>query len=201
MDNACLAIISGKLGFADADLQRQDIRAYAASFKMPVAALVDSAKFQNLSFTEVAVKLSKVQQAAIVVWRIDCLPSAVLNLENLVELLAVLSKNNISFISVQDGIDTDDTPAKFLPSLSRAWGHYKTNRKVVNARASLQKAALKKPGFRTGRPKKRDDLLIRRLSREGFSIRQIAARTKVSAKSVQRSLEKIGPVRPLDKSL
>ena len=201
MDNSCLALIAGKLGFATAEQQKAELYAFAAQTKMPVSALVDSAKFQKLDFPQVVEKLTKVQQAAIVVWRIDCLPVAALSMENLVELLAKLGKINITFISIQDGIDTDLSSAEVLTALAAAWKNYRRNRKVVNARASLAKASLRNTSFRTGRPKKRNDALIWSLRRKGLSIREIALKAKVSAKSVQRSLLALDKKASLEQNL
>lgn len=56
-----------------------------------------------------------------------------------------------------------------------------------NAHASRAKA--KANGTKMGRPKKRDDKLIRELRRQGHSLRDVAIIARVSVGAVQRSIK------------
>ena len=59
--------------------------------------------------------------------------------------------------------------------------------KIANAHASRAKA--KARGHSLGRKRRRDDQKIRKLHNKGFSIREIARQTLVSATTVQKSLK------------
>lgn len=123
----------------------------------------------------------------IVCWRLDCLSRHIGSLEELLAFLAYLSKKNVVFITLEDGLNTDSESSQFINRLHIAWHNLKRSRKIENARASSYKAQNR--GHRLGRKRIRDNSKIQKLRREGLTIREIAAQVHLSTTAVQRALK------------
>jgi len=202
---SCVSIFSSKLGIDDPELQKQEMQAFAKFNGFKIESYIDTAKFDSLSLEQICEKMSKIRQSAVLIWRLDCLPSTVSTMEDLFQIVHTLSKANVSFLSIKDGIDTDAIASAFVDSVSVGWKLCKRNRKITNARASSIKTKAKNVKFKTGRKKQRDDVLIHNLRASGYSIRKIASEIRLSTMAVQRSLKTyqqtiLGIQSPLDYS-
>ncbi len=186
---SCVAIYSSKLGFEDPVIQKNTLGMHAQALGLKIESYVDSAGHDNLSVQEISQRFSKIQQPLVLIWRLDCLPLAIKNLEDLFRLLSALGQKNISFVSVVDNIDTDSSVQDFSIKIEKAWDNFKKNRKITNARATTAKVKSQGKKVQTGRKKQRDDDVIRSLRKAGLTIREIAKRINLSTTAVQRSLK------------
>lgn len=184
---SCLAIFSSRIGFENSKQQKQDIQSFAKSHGIKIDTYIDSRSYDSLSVDQIAERFGKIQQQLVLTWRLDCLPNSITNMEDLFEVLSALGKKDISFLSIQDNLDTDSSVQIFSVSLHRAWLDFKRNRKITNGRASLAKA--KDRQHQTGRKKVRDDSFIHQLRQNGLTIREIASKIGLSTTAVQRSLK------------
>lgn len=185
----CIAIYSNKIGFDDSSVQKQELQEFAKQNGLKIQSYVDASKFENRSAEQVCLSLAKAKQAAVLVWRLDCLPKAISTMDDLAQLLAELARAKISFNSVVDELSTNTSASDFLESLFKSWQTFKKNRKITNARASSIKVKAKNVKFKTGRPKIRNDKEIHKLRVAGYSIREIALKIGLSTTAVQRSLK------------
>lgn len=184
---SCTAIFSSRIGFEDSKRQKQDIQSFARSKGLKIESYIDSASYDSISVEQIAERFEKIQQQLVLTWRLDCLPSSVEDMDDLFEILSALGRKDISFLSIQDNLDTDSSVQVFSVSLHKAWLNFKRNRKITNGRASLAKA--KDRMHKTGRKKIRDDIYIQKLRRDGLTIREIASKIGLSTTAVQRSLK------------
>jgi DNA invertase Pin-like site-specific DNA recombinase len=110
------------------------------------------------------------------------------DLQGLVRLIADLNSQGVQFCSVEEAISTEDGIGIFLKRLASGWEDAVEKYKHENPRVSQIRARAR--GTRLGRPKKRDDAVIRTLRSDGASFREIAFKAGVSVAAVQRSLRK-----------
>jgi DNA invertase Pin-like site-specific DNA recombinase len=186
--NSCAVIYSSRLGFESSEKQKTEIQNYTQKHGFKIESYFDSASFEALAPVEIAQRFAKVQQNAVLIWRLDCLPNTIKSLEDLFKIFSSLSKRNICFVSVVDNIDTDTSAQAFSMALDEAWRDFKRNRKITNARASSIKSKSKDIKPKVGRKKLRDDSLMVALRKAGLSIREIASKTGFSTTAVQRAL-------------
>lgn len=186
---SCIAIYSSKLGFEEPRIQKERLRAFANTMGLKIDEYIDSKKYDSATVDEISEDLSKVKQPLVLTWRLDCLPASMKGLEDVFKLISFLANKHVSFVSIEDKIDTDSDVGSFSIAINRAWREYKKNRKVTNARASTIKARSKNVKIKTGRKKQRDDARIHSLRASGLSIREIASRIGFSTTAVQRSLK------------
>lgn len=134
-------------------------------------------------------ELARSKVDCLVIWRLDCLSPFLRSFEEVVDFIVQLSRLNIAVLSVEDKIDSDDEASIFLINLQSAWAELKKNRKIENARNSAIKAQASGNIHKSGRKKKRNDVLIQELRDKGYSIRKIAHEIGFSTTAVQRSLK------------
>lgn len=184
---SCLAIFSSRIGFENSKQQKQDIQSFARLHGIKIDSYVDSRSYDSLTVNQIAERFGKIQQQLVLTWRLDCLPNSITNMEDLFEVFSALGKRGITFLSIEDNLDTDSSAQAFSIELQKAWLEFKRNRKITNGRASLVKA--KDRQHKTGRKKVRDDLFIHQLRKDGLTIREIASKIGLSTTAVQRSLK------------
>lgn len=185
----CIGIYRSGAGFRPVEDQ---IEAIEAATKMLELELL---RVKDLSIGEVyrpevlVTELAQNRIDCLIVWRLDCLAPLFEDFESVVAFIARLSTSHITFLSVEDRIDSDDPASVVLAHLLRAWTELKRNRRIENARNSAIKAQQSGNIRKTGRKKKRDDIRIRELRKAGLSIRKIASQVGVSTTAVQRAIK------------
>ncbi|MGZ3742812.1 MAG: hypothetical protein ACXWRE_03730 [Pseudobdellovibrionaceae bacterium] len=153
-------------------------------------------EFTMLAFDEIGDKqallriLHQKKVTHLVCFRLATLRSLIPTFWDLCEFIAELKGFNIEFISVKESVKTEDSLSLFMGNLTRGWKNSRSMYKSENAKISQMKAKAK--GTRLGRPKTRDDNLIRKMRSAGASIREIAIKTGTSSAAVQRALKE-GP--------
>jgi DNA invertase Pin-like site-specific DNA recombinase len=185
-DGHVLGIFRSSIGFTSVADQKLEIDNFANSKNLLVRDFFDLKSNDHEDVGRFASAIIQRGAHTIVLWRIDCLPRHLADMESIVLLFQELISANIKIMSVVDGIDSSLTADVFISKLGFAWLAAKQNRKRENARASIQKARSKNHCF--GRRKVRNDLQIRQLRSNGLSIRAIAKEVGVSTTAVQRAL-------------
>lgn len=193
----CVALFSSRLGFESVESQKAALQDYAKKNNLKIVVFTDSENFKGLSISELRARLSRLQQDVVLCWRLDCFPATLSSFEEMTELISIFAHKNISFVSIEDHLDTDLQASEFILSFHKAWQNFKKNRKITNAKASLQKAKSRNTIMNSGRKKIRNDEQIRELRKAGFSIREIAKKIQLSTTAVQRALKADLPARSL----
>jgi putative DNA-invertase from lambdoid prophage Rac len=122
----------------------------------------------------------------ILVWKLDRWGRSVANLVSSIQELVSLQ---IRFIAVTQNIDTDQTNpmSKFILHIMAAFAELE--REMIRERVKAGMAAAKHRGVRCGRPKLvYDRRKVEELRASGLSIRDIAAKLKVSRGTIGRLL-------------
>ncbi len=125
----------------------------------------------------------------LVVWKLDRLGRS---LRHLIETVTALSERGVSFLSVQEAIDTTTSGGKPVFHVFGALAEFE--RDIIRERtlAGLAAARARKDGKPHGRPRTAGRLVgeMRALRKKGVSNRQIAERLGVSRTSVIRLLRR-----------
>lgn len=185
----CVGLYRSGQGFHSAEDQISAIEKAAALNNVHLLKVRDLSIGDYANLDDVVSDLTKMKVDCLMVWRLDCLAPLIPDFESVVRFISQLSSCHISFISIQDKVDSDESAARVLPNLHHSWIELKRNRKIENARKSSLKA--KANGSKTGPIKRRDDQKILKLHKEGLSIRKIAAETNLSSALIHQVLKKI----------
>ena len=119
----------------------------------------------------------------IICWKMDRLFRS---LKHLILTLQEFSELGISFLSLRDQIDLSTSAGRLMLHIVGAFAEFESSLIQERVKAGLANARAK--GRILGRPKKRDDVIILRLRKQGVSIRGIAKHLNISKGSVQRAL-------------
>jgi DNA invertase Pin-like site-specific DNA recombinase len=119
---------------------------------------------------------------AVIVWRFDRFARSVSHLLRALETFRALG---IEFVSLSEQVDT--SMGKIVFTVLAAVAELERSIIVERVRAGLRNARAK--GKRLGRPQVSSPAKIRELCRQGLSLRQIAARCRVSKTTVIRLLK------------
>lgn len=188
--NRLIAIIDDGPSLVAPEMQVQGIEAALTSSLRQEIDLV-MMKFDGIDNTEDLFRVLHDRGAThLVCYRLATIRSLVPTFWDLTQLIADLRGFDIEFISVKEGIRTEDEVGLFLRNLAIGWKNSRSMYKSENARVSQMKARAK--GSRLGRRKTRDDEAIIRMRKAGASIREIAIKTGSSSAAVQRALKDSG---------
>lgn len=109
---------------------------------------------------------------------------------HLVELLSVLDKKNVSFLSLKEGVDTrkpfDHTFLEFVQSLVEFQSD------TISQKTKLGMSEAKQKGIVSGRPRKPDENVkkaIEMYNSKQFSLAEIKEKTGISKSTLYRYLE------------
>jgi|GEM_PF-5991134 len=182
-----VALVDDYPSIVSPDLQAVGIR---EAYKNAPPSAID---FVMLRFDKIADphQLLKVLQnkkaTHLVCFRLISIRSFTSNFWEMCHFISNLKAGGIEFISITEGISTEDEVGTFLEAITSGWKSARLSYKSENAKISHMKA--KEKGIPLGRPKRRDDSKIAGLREQGLSIRDIAAKTGVSTAAVQRALK------------
>lgn len=109
------------------------------------------------------------------------------SLKDLILNLEELSQLGVAFISLRDAVDLTTSAGRLMVNMLGAFAAFEADLIKERVRAGLMNARAQ--GKQLGRPKERDDAVIRRLRADGLSLRAIATKVGVSKSSVQNSLK------------
>lgn len=134
--------------------------------------------------------------SAIGIYSLSSLPFVTASLESFFSFLGFLSINNVRIFSVKEALDSSLSVSSFAKSFLDSYLELRDEIRRENIHRGLKKA--KSGGTAIGRPKKADDLKIRELRDEGYSLQEIANQLGISVGSVQYSLrQNSNPAKPL----
>lgn len=187
-----VAIIDDGPSVVSPDMQVQGIKtALAASLRQEIEVVM--MKFDGIESNADLFKVLNEKGAThLVCYRLATIRSLVSTFWDLSHLIADLKGFDIEFVSIKEGIRTEDELSLFMRNLTTGWKTSRSMYKSENARVSQMKARSR--GSRVGRRKTRDDQAIIKMRSEGASIREIAIKTGTSSAGVQRALK--GASRP-----
>lgn len=117
------------------------------------------------------------------------------SVKHLLEALELFERHQVAFISVSENLDTRSSTGRFVFTILAALGALE--REILIDRVKCGIANAKAKGKTLGRPKKRNDELIRALRLQGLTYSEIANLARCSKWSVHQSLketrlEKVG---------
>jgi len=124
---------------------------------------------------------------AVVVYSIDRVGRS---LKNCLEILETLKNSKITFISLQQQIDTSSATGQLIFQVFSCLASYE--RTMILERTALGRQRAKERGVRFGRPSKYNESVrtaIRELRTRGAGIREIAAQLKIGCGTVYRALK------------
>lgn len=179
-----IGMISSSSEFSSVENQKMTIEAFCDHHGLNAISFLD---INQMSAVELYDILKKQKNTNYIIEGLHMLPGYLSKLEDILLFVADIGERNSTLLSIIEKIDSTDEVPVFLNKLMRNWKESKKTKLSYNARASLLKA--KKRNHKVGRKLKRDDHLIRELRSQGFSIREIAAKTAVSTTAVIRSLK------------
>ncbi|MBC7456954.1 MAG: hypothetical protein H7235_01655 [Bdellovibrionaceae bacterium] len=191
----CYGLISNALGFESIESQKLTINSFAENHGFKVVNFINMNDLSSPTLENFIKAIINKKPGVVICSELALLPSSIKSLESLLLVLSKLNTMKITFISVLDWIDTDNNTESFLANLYSAWINFKKSRKIANAKASSSKA--KSRNHPLGRKKVRNDAEIRRLRKQGLTIREIAAKVGLSTTAVQKGLEHL-PTTPND---
>lgn len=123
----------------------------------------------------------------LIIWSLDRIDSRFKDLKSFISFLNELTVTGASFISVIDHINTSGSAVDFILNVGSAIKKFKSRLQGERVHRSL--LAAKAGGRSIGRPKRRNDVEIRKLRSEGHSIRQIAAKVGLSTWAIHSALK------------
>ena len=185
----CIGLYRSGAGFHPAEDQINSIEKAAKEYKLELVRIKDLSIGEIKQIDVLIGELAQKKIDCLMVWRLDCLAPLLGSFESIVAFISQLSRYHITFISVEDKIDSDDSASRVLINLHTAWVELKRNRKIENARWSSIKSKVN--GNKPGPNKKRNDREIFLLRQKGLSIRQIAKETDFSPALIHQVLKKI----------
>lgn len=152
-------------------------------------------KQQDLAYQELMQAVSKRLVDCVVVWKYDRFARS---LSVLVSALQQFNSLGIDFISYTQQIDTTTPMGRLFYNVIGSFAEFEREMIVERVRAGLANAKAK--GVRLGRPEKDKTApeRIAALRQEGWSLRQIAEREKLSAAGVLKILKRSNFQTPVD---
>ncbi len=170
------------------DLQLDALRQYSEARQQTVFKEyidhISGAKDSRPALNEMLADARRRKFDAIVVWKIDRLGRSV---AHLLSVLSELHSLGVSFVSLQEAIDTATPAGKMVFTFLGAVAEFE--RAIISERVRSGMKAAKKRGRKCGRPKCKVDIgKLKKLRSEGKSLRQIAKVTGVSYPSISRLL-------------
>ena len=170
------------------DLQLDALRQYAEARQLVIfkeyVDHISGAKDSRPALNEMLADARRRRFDAVVVWKIDRLGRSV---AHLLTVLSELHALGVSFVSLQEAIDTATPAGKMVFTFLGAVAEFE--RAIISERVRSGMKAAKKRGRKCGRPKCRVDIKqLQKLRSEGKSLRQIAQVTGVSHPSISRLL-------------
>lgn len=108
------------------------------------------------------------------------------SLKDLVLTLQEITELGVGFVSLKESLDLTTSTGRLMAGILSCFAAWEGD--VIRERVRAGVANARAKGKRLGRPKVRDDEVIRALRAQGLSIRQIAAQAGTSTTSVQRAL-------------
>lgn len=112
------------------------------------------------------------------------------SLKHLVSLLDEFNSLGIIFISVHDQIDLSTASGRLMVHIIGAFSEFE--RALIRERTMAGLAFAKSKGTKLGRPKKRDDVAILALRRQGLTYSQIQKKLRISRPAIGRALRESG---------
>lgn len=126
---------------------------------------------------------SKRRVDVVLVWKLDRFARSLPDLVNMIQNLADVG---VDFVSFKDNLDLSTSQGRLMLHLLGAFAQFERDLIVSRVRAGLDNA--KRKGQKLGRPQVRDDTAIRRLRAAGLTQAAIAERLGISEASVRNGL-------------
>jgi DNA invertase Pin-like site-specific DNA recombinase len=172
------------------EMQLRDLQEYAAARKFEIYKIYEDLGISGSvksrpSLDQMMDDAKKRKFQAVLVWRFDRFARST---KHLILALEEFKEYGIDFISYNENIDTSSALGEMIFTIIS--GMAQMERRMIKERvmAGLKNARAK--GKRLGRPIKVREEMVRVLSQQGNSHRQIAAQLGISSASVHRALKK-----------
>ncbi len=179
----------------DTAMQLRDIETYSKLHNHEIIEIFKDHGFSGRNMNRPALKelLGRVRGEkkefdGIIVWKFDRFARS---LGELITMLKVLSQNRIEFVSVKDNIDFSTPHGKLMLHIVGAFSEFESDliRMRVKAGIDHAKAHGTRSGKAIGRPRDRDDYLIRRTYMHCSSYRQTAKKLNLPVSTVFNSIK------------
>lgn len=170
------------------DSQRKAIKGYAESHKMGDIEFiadegVSGAKTSRKGLDQMLELCRSKKVTAIIVYSFSRVSRS---LRHLIELVEFFNGNNIAFISLTEGVSSNNPTGKFFISLMGALAELE--RELVSERVKNGMKAARARGSKIGAPKRRNSKLIWELRNKGYKLKDIASLSGSSISTVSREL-------------
>lgn len=125
-------------------------------------------------------KVSKV-----IVYKLDRLARS---LSDLLQIITLFQNSEVEFISVKDAIDMSTATGRLLFQILGSFAEFEAA--VIKERVLSGIANARSKGVKLGPPFKKGHSVVKKMKREGHSVRQISEHTGLSTTTVYQSLKK-----------
>lgn len=122
----------------------------------------------------------------IVVFKFDRLSRS---LKDLLTVIDTIGRTGAGLVSIQDSIDLSTPAGKLMMQLIGAFSEFEIS--LIRQRTKAGLDAARKRGQKLGAPRRVDWGLIENMSSQGYSLRQIARNTGLSASGVRNILQRL----------
>ena len=188
MRTALYARVSTQNGQQDPELQLRELREYCARRGWEASGEyvdhISGAKDKRPALDRLMADAHRRRFDAVVVWKFDRFARSVSHLLRALETFRALG---IEFVSLSEQVDTSTPMGKMIFTVLGAVAELERSLLVERVRAGVRNARAK--GKRLGRPRVTVSAAkIRELRAEGLTLRDIAARCRVSKTTVIRAL-------------
>jgi putative DNA-invertase from lambdoid prophage Rac len=172
----------------DPEVQLRELREYAALRGWIVAGTYEDKGYTGSNANRPQLKAIMQDAKArrfdlILVWKLDRWGRS---LREIVLMLQDLAEYGIEFCSLKDSLDLSTSQGRLMMHVIAAFAQFEADVIRTRVMAGLENA--KAQGKRLGRPKTRNDEVIRSLRSKGLSLRKIADELGISKGSVQNAL-------------
>lgn len=187
MQKRCAIYLRVSTQDQDTGIQRTDLIEFAQTRGWQVTIYEDKATgttTQRPEFQKMIKDARSRKFDTLLVWKFDRFARS---LKDLVIHLQELTELDVALISLKDQVDLGTSTGRLMLHIIGAFSEFEASIIKERVRAGV-KAKIARTG-KWGPSRKRDDVAILNLRREGLSVRQIANRMGVSATSVMRAIK------------
>lgn len=145
---------------------------------------ISGAKYQRPGLDELKKDCAKGKFSVLIVWKFDRLARST---SHLLEVLQLLQKNDIDFVSVTESVDTTTPAGRMVLTFLGAIAEFE--REIIRERVLCGLERARSEGVKLGRPRKGFDVNeALRLKKNGLSWSQLSNKLGVSSATLRRTI-------------
>lgn len=188
MTRVALYVRTSTLDKQDTGMQVRELEAYAKLRDWSVVTTYEDKGFTGTNANRPALKQLLIDAKSrkfdlVLCWKLDRWGRS---LREIVLMLQDLSEYGVQFCSLKDSLDLSTSQGRLMMHMVAAFAQYEADVIKSRVRAGIENARAK--GTKLGRPMVRNNDEIKKLRESGLSLREIAARLRISKGSVQNAL-------------